>query len=118
MRAIEFPAKGIGVGSIAHVSEWASSHGVSLYQALIDAAADSTAVPALRGAARQRVMTFGARLYGLVKRAPSLTLLDAFDEMLRESQFVSGLVNEHGGVDAESRVENVYELRRVAGEDA
>ena len=38
--------------------------------------------------------------------------------MLRESQFVAGLVNEHGGVDAESRVENVNELRRVAGEYA
>lgn len=118
VRAIEFPAQGIGAGSIAHLSEWASSHGVSLYQALIDAAADSTAIPALRGAARQRVMSFGARLYGLVKRAPTLSLLDAFDEMLRESQFVAGLVNEYGGTDAESRVENVNELRRVAGEYA
>ncbi len=118
VRAIEFPGQGIGASSIAHLSEWASSHGVSLYQALIQAAADSSAVPALRGAARQRIMSFGAKLYGLVKRAPSLPLLDSFDEMLRESQFIAGLVNEHGGVDAESRVENVNELRRVAGEYA
>jgi len=116
VRAIEFPAQGIGAGSIAHLSDWASQHNTSLYQALLDAAADSTTVPALRGAARQRVMTFGARLYRLVKRAPTLSLLDAFDEMLTESQFIAGLVNEYGGSDAESRVENVNELRRVAGE--
>ena len=118
VRAIEFPSQGIGAGSIAHLSEWASQHNTSLYQALLDAAADSQAVPTLRGAARQRIMSFGARLYRLVKRAPTLTLLDAFDEMLTESQFIAGLVNEHGGSDAESRVENVNELRRVAGEYA
>lgn len=118
LRAIEFPAKSIGESTIAHITAWASAQRCSLYQAMLDAAADSTAVPGLRGAFRQRVVGFAAILHGLVKRAATLSLLDAYDEMLRDSQFIAGLVDEHGGADAESRVENVNELRRVAGEYA
>lgn len=118
VRAIEFPAKTIGPSTVAHISAWATAQHCSLYAAMLDAAADSSAIPALKGTARQRVMAFAATLHGLVKRSATLSLLDAYDEVLRESQFIAGLVNEHGGADAESRVENVNELRRVAGEYA
>ncbi len=116
LRAINFPAGGIGDSSQEHVTAWATAQQCSWYTALCAAARDPNAIPALKGAARQRVLLFGGRLQRLIDSAPHQSLVTTFGAILDETQFFAALQHEHGETDGESRAENVIELQRVAAE--
>lgn len=116
LRAIEFPSNGIGNASQAHITAWATTNHCSWYDALCAVARNTTTIPELKGIARQRVLQFGSRLQRLIDMAPHQTLDAIFEAILHDTNFVDALVHEHGESDAESRAENVNELRRVAGE--
>lgn len=116
LRAINFPASGIGDASQEHVTAWATTQQCSWYTALCDAARDVNAIPALKGSARQRILLFGGRLQRLIDSAPHQSLVTTFAAILAETQFFAALQQAHGETDGESRAENVIELQRVAAE--
>ncbi|MFZ9857601.1 MAG: ATP-dependent helicase [Roseiflexaceae bacterium] len=115
-RALDFPNSGIGQSSLTHLQQWARAHAQSVFGAMVAVATDSQAVPSLKGAARQRVMTFGARLHHLRGRVRTLPLNEAFDAVLSETKFAAALATMYDDSDADARIENVNELRRVSGE--
>lgn len=116
LRAINFPAHGIGDASQEHVTAWATLHQCSWYAAMCAAASDQTAIPALKGQARQRILQFGGRVQRLIDGAAHQALVVTFDAILQETNFFAALHHEHGERDGESRAENVLELQRVAAE--
>lgn len=116
LRAISFPNTGIGDASQEHVTAWATAHQCSWYTAMCAAARDATAIPSLKGNARQRVLQFGGRLQRLIDSAPHQSLVMTFDAIVHETAFFAALQHEHGERDGEARAENVIELQRVAGE--
>jgi DNA helicase-2/ATP-dependent DNA helicase PcrA len=77
---------------------------------------DPQAIPMLKGAPRQRLVQFAIRLQRLLSQTNLVSLLDVFDAILIETLFAAALNEEYGESDGESRMENVTELRRVAGE--
>jgi DNA helicase-2/ATP-dependent DNA helicase PcrA len=115
-RALDFPNSGIGQSSLTHLQQWARAHAQSVFGAMVAAATDSHAVPALKGAARQRVIAFGSKLHHLRRRVLTLPLNEAFDAVLSETQFTAALATMYDDSDADARIENVNELRRVSGE--
>jgi len=115
-RALDFPNSGIGQSSLAHLQQWARAQAQSIFGAMVAAATDSQAVPALKGAARQRVLAFGSKVHHLRGRVRMLPLNDAFDVVLSETKFADALSAMYDESDADARIENVNELRRVSGE--
>lgn len=115
-RALDFPNSGIGQSSLTHLQQWARAHAQSVFGAMVAAATDSQAIPALKGAARQRVMAFGAKVHHLRGRVRMMPLNDAFDVVLSETKFSDALAAMYDESDADARIENVNELRRVSGE--
>lgn len=115
-RALDFPNSGIGQSSLTHLQQWARAQAQSVYGAMVAAATDSQAVPALKGAARQRVIAFGAKVHHLRGRVRTLPLNQAFDAVLSETKFTQALTEMYDEGDADARIENVNELRQVSGE--
>lgn len=115
-RALDFPSSGIGQSTLAHLRQWARQHTQSLFGAMVAAATDSQAVPALKGAARQRVITFGAMVHHLRGRARTMPLTQVFDAVLSETKFTQALMDMYDESEADARIDNVNELRRVSGE--
>jgi DNA helicase II / ATP-dependent DNA helicase PcrA len=115
-RALDFPNSGIGQSSLTHLQQWARAHAQSVFGAMVAATTDSQAIPALKGAARQRVMAFGAKVHHLRGRVRTLPLNDAFDAVLSETKFTDALTAVYDASEADARIENINELRRVSGE--
>jgi DNA helicase II / ATP-dependent DNA helicase PcrA len=115
-RALDFPNSGIGQSSLTHLQQWARAHAQSVFGAMVAAATDSQAIPALKGAARQRVMAFGAKVHHLRGRVRALPLNDAFDAVLSETKFTDALTAVYDASEADARIENINELSRVSGE--
>lgn len=116
-RALDFPNSGVGQSSLTHLQQWARAHAQSVFGAMVAVATDSQVIPALKGAARQRVMAFGAKVHHLRGRVRTLPLNEAFDAVLSETKFADALAMMYDDrSDADARIENVNELRRVSGE--
>lgn len=117
-RVLDAYAEGIGATSIGHVQAWADDQQMTLYAALIAVATDSSAAPLLKGAARQRVMRFAARLHHVVKQVAEMPLVELFDYVVVEMQVEAYLERAFGRDEARTRLENINELQRVADEYA
>jgi DNA helicase-2/ATP-dependent DNA helicase PcrA len=116
MRALDFPSSGVGAASQDHVNSWVATNRCSWYTGLMQCVNDPQAIPMLKGAPRQRLVQFALKLQRLLNQTNLVSLLDVFDAILIETLFSAALNEEYGETDGESRMENVTELRRVAGE--
>ncbi len=115
-RALDFPNSGIGQSSLTHLQQWARSQAQSVFGAMVAVATDSQAIPALKGAARQRVIAFGAKVHHMRGQVRTLPLNQAFDVVLSETKFTQAIAEMYDDGDADARIENVNELRQVSGE--
>jgi len=118
VRVCEEYAEGVGAGSLAHVTTWASAQHCSLFAALVRVATESDALPQLKGVSRQRVLRFAAQLHHLMQSATTTPLVDVFAQVMVEINMADHFERQYGRDEARLRLENINELQRVAGEYA
>lgn len=107
-RIINVPARGIGETTMARLAEYASSHGVSLYQAL----AEADAIEAVSRKIRHALAQFHATIEELRREAASITVSQLLLHTLEKSGYVSALRAEGTG-EAETRLQNLQEMLTV-----
>jgi DNA helicase-2/ATP-dependent DNA helicase PcrA len=113
MRIINVPGRGIGQHSLDELTKWASSQGISQYEALQRLAAPDTSVPQLPFSARiaKTLGNFGALLRELIAQSKETNLVNLFDTVVTKSGYKDYVLAEEDGDD---RWDNVMELRTVA----
>lgn len=104
-RAMTFPRRGVGEGSLTTVGEFAVQNGLTLYEALPKAGE----VPGLRSDIAERMEEFYDLMEGYRERKEELPLPDLADNLLVEVRFIEAL-REEGDPQSEERAENVLEL--------
>jgi len=115
LRVINVPQRGIGQQTLAKLSSWAKSMGVSQHEALrlIAEPKDSEATrqhPFDRRAS-QALTGFLNRIEGFTAQSRKLDLIDLLDLVVESSGYKQYILN---GVDGEERWDNILELRTVA----
>jgi DNA helicase-2/ATP-dependent DNA helicase PcrA len=118
LRVCEEYAEGVGAGSMAHLTTWATAQGCSLFAAFVHVATDSDALPQLKGVSRQRLLKFAARVHHLMQSATTTPLVDVFAQVMVEINLADHFERQYGRDEARLRLENINELQRVAGEYA
>ncbi|MBI2860855.1 MAG: UvrD-helicase domain-containing protein [Chloroflexi bacterium] len=112
-RVINVPPRGIGQRSLAELSRWAHSLGVSEYQALRRVAASGDTP--FTGRTLRALTDFLGMMEGLAAARYELGTVDLFDRVVETTGYRQYLL---GLPDGEERWENVLELRTVAREYA
>jgi DNA helicase-2/ATP-dependent DNA helicase PcrA len=115
-RIINVPVRGIGQTSLAKLSAWAQSLGVSAYDALrllVDAKQhqDVTIEIPLEGRAGDALARFSEMMAGFVETSQTMNLVELFDLVVESSSYKTFTLNDPDGAD---RWENILELRTVA----
>jgi len=115
LRIINVPGRGIGQQTLAKLSGWAKSMGVSHYETLrlISESKDgkeTTEYPFDRRAA-QAITTFFKLIEGFIAQSRKLNLVELFDLVAEDSNYQRYTLS---GPDGEERWDNVLELRTVA----
>lgn len=115
---------GIGRQTIAQLGDWASDLGVPAYTAL--QLLDPQAVDAnelqpqtanrFTGRVRTLLVSFLHLLDDLIKGKAEVGLIQLLDLVLERTAFHDALIREYGDEEAETRWENVLELRTVAAQ--
>jgi len=108
-RIINVPARGIGAVSLERFSAAARSHGLSNYKFLQEVS--NGAINLDLGRSRKNFKQFFEFMEGLYKEKASLLPSDLINRVLEESGYRRSLVEE-GTVEAQSRLENLAELRQ------
>ncbi len=109
LRVINIPGRGIGDRTVERLREYASRHGLGLWDAL-EAAAQGIPVDGIAGRTLTAVRGFVAIIETLRKQSAS-ELPALFDALLAQSGYLNHLNSEPQT--AEERLENVLELRNV-----
>jgi DNA helicase-2/ATP-dependent DNA helicase PcrA len=115
LRVINVPGRGIGQQTLAKLSGWAKSMGVSNYEALrlIGESKDSkeTLEHPFDHRATQALTIFFNLIEGLIAQSRQLNLVELFDLVMEDSGYKRYILS---GPDGEERWDNVLELRTVA----
>ncbi len=115
LRVINVPQRGIGQQTLAKLSSWSKSMGVSQYEALrlIAKSKGSEATPQhpFDRRASQALTGFLNLIEDLTAQSRKLDLVDSFDKVVESSGYQQYLLN---GMDGEERWDNILELRTVA----
>jgi DNA helicase II / ATP-dependent DNA helicase PcrA len=106
-RIVNYPRRGIGDTSRAHLLAWAAEHGITALEAA-DAAASC---PSLRGGAAASFEAFAGMVRRYAALASHLGVGELLERLLEETAFLDALRGE--GPEGEDRIDNVKEL--VAG---
>ncbi len=111
-RIANVPRRGLGATSLARVTGWGNTAGLSVW----DAAAEPEQVPGLGTAARKALGRFMGTMRVLRERAEqNVPVAELLEEMLRETGFTDTLEAERT-IEAQGRLENLAELVEVARE--
>jgi len=115
LRIINVPGRGIGQQTLAKLSGWAKSMGVSHYESLqlIGESKDSkeTQEHPFDHRATQALTTFFKLIEGFIAQSRKLNLVELFDMVVEDSGYQRYTLS---GPDGEERWDNVLELRTVA----
>jgi len=113
LRVINVPGRGIGQQTLAKLSGWAKSQGISQYEALQLLAKSKDKEPQLPVSPRiaKGLADFLNLMEGFVARSKKLNLVDLFDLVVKGSGYKDYILK---GVDGEERWDNIMELRTVA----
>ena len=110
-RAVNTPPRGIGDRTLDEVRRTAREHAESLWRASKRLCEHSQ----LAGRARNALAAFGSLIGGLAGDAQDMTLAEKIDHVLARSGLREHWAKEgRGGLDSESRIENLDELVSVA----
>ena len=107
-RIINTPKRGIGATTVEKLSEYASEHGISLFEAVM--AADDTNVTS---SARQKLQKFSALIFGLLNAVSEGDVFQLIQKVLDDTGYLRNL-QKSDDPQSESREENLGELLSVA----
>ena len=110
-RVINEPKRGIGAKTMAGIEGYASSYGMSLYEALCD----EQLLGSLGNKARAAVREMTEMIGDLRKEQDNLTLSDIYDNLLSRSGYLKAL-EDANTVEADGRIENIMEFKSVIAE--
>ncbi len=113
LRVINVPGRGIGQQTLAKLSGWAKSQGISRYEALQLLAKPKDKEPQLPVSPRiaKALTDFLNLIEGFITHSKKLNLVDLFDLVVKGSGYKDYILK---GVDGEERWDNIMELRTVA----
>ncbi|MFC1899061.1 ATP-dependent helicase [Chloroflexota bacterium] len=112
LRIINVPGRGIGQRSLSQLSGWASSMGLSQYEALRMMAEEKGEIPPhFVPRIARALISFVQVIDGLRDRSQELDMPALFDAVIEKSGYRKYLL---GQPDGEDRWENILELRTVA----
>ena len=103
-RIINIPRRGIGAASMGKVQEWADFHGISFYDALLEA----EMIPTI-GRAASKIRSFTSLIQVMKAKAEYLTVREILELVIEETGYTAELEAE-GTEEAEARLENIDEL--------
>jgi DNA helicase-2/ATP-dependent DNA helicase PcrA len=109
-RIVNKPRRGIGDTTLARLNAWATSQGISLWEAMQQP--DDAGVG---GASLRAVQGFVTLMQSLMSGALELEVPDLLDKVLERSGYTESLENERT-IEAQGRLENLQELVGVARE--
>ena len=110
-RVINEPKRGIGAKTMAGIEGYASSYGMSLYEALCDEQLLASLGNKARAAMREMTEMIG----DLREEQDNLTLSDIYDNLLSRSGYLKAL-EDANTVEADGRIENIMEFKSVIAE--
>ena len=110
-RVINEPKRGIGAKTMAGIEGYASSYGMSLYEALCD----EQLLGSLGNKARAAVREMTEMIGDLRDEQDNLTLSDIYDNLLSRSGYLKAL-EDANTVAADGRIENIMEFKSVIAE--
>jgi DNA helicase II / ATP-dependent DNA helicase PcrA len=113
LRVINVPRRGIGDTSIARLTEYANSNGLTLF----DAVSNPDAVAGLMKKARHQLGDLAVLIFNFTAKAQTLSVAKLIETVMRDSGYLAELENEQTP-QAEARIENLKELLSVAKEFA
>ena len=112
LRVINVPQRGIGQQTLARLSGWAKSMGISQYEALRNISEPKgDEKPLLSPRIARALVDFLSLMEGLIARSQGLNLVDLFDLVVERSGYREYIL---GQPDGEERWDNILELRTVA----
>ncbi|MFO7814310.1 MAG: DNA helicase PcrA [Halanaerobiales bacterium] len=110
-RIINSPKRGIGKGTLNKVKRYAEEENLSL----LKTANKSDTNPYLSGSYQNRVTKFANMINELIEINNSEGLMKLFNTAIEKTGYIKKLKEENSS-EAESRIENIYELRNVVEE--
>ncbi|MBN1190487.1 MAG: UvrD-helicase domain-containing protein [Dehalococcoidales bacterium] len=112
LRIINVPGRGIGQRTLDDLGQWASSQGISYYEALVRLSAGVNPAGLPFNPRVTRILgAFGGILLGLINAREEMNLPGLFDLVVTRSGYKDYLLHEENG---DERWDNVMELRTVA----
>jgi DNA helicase-2/ATP-dependent DNA helicase PcrA len=111
LRIINVPQRGIGQRTLSQLASWASSMGISQYEALKLAASTEESKPPFSPRIVRALGDFFNLMEELIARSRKLNLADLFDLVVKKTGYKEYILNTPDG---EERWENVLELGTVA----
>jgi len=115
LRIINVPQRGIGQQTLAKLSSWAKSMGVSHYEALrliAEPKGDEAAPqPPFSPRTSQLLAGFLNMMEGFITRSQKINLVELLDLVVGSSGYKEYILS---GIDGEERWDNILELRTVA----
>jgi DNA helicase-2/ATP-dependent DNA helicase PcrA len=111
LRIINVPRRGIGDTSIGRLTEYATSHGMTLFEVV----SNQEAVPGLTAKARYQLEALAALIFQMTGKMATLGVSKLIDTLMRDSGYLTELENENNP-QAEARIENLQEMLSVAKE--
>ncbi|MCK4387543.1 MAG: ATP-binding domain-containing protein, partial [Dehalococcoidia bacterium] len=112
LRVINVPQRGIGQQTLAKLSGWAKSMGISRYEALRNISEPKgDEKPLFSPHIARALVDFQSLVEGLIARSQELNLVDLFDLVVERSGYREYIL---GQPDGEERWDNILELRTVA----
>jgi len=112
LRVINVPQRGIGQQTLARLSGWAKSMGISQYEALHNISEPKgDEKPLFSPRIARALVDFLSLMEGLIARSQELNLVDLFDSVVERSGYREYILSQPDG---EERWDNILELRTVA----
>ena len=109
-RIINVPSRGIGTGTIKKLREWATAHGVGLFEAIQETVRSGSS--GVSSAPRKKLGFFLDLMADLIESTRLSEPLEVFHRVIDETGYVT-LLREEGTIEAESRIENIGELEQA-----
>lgn len=103
-RIINIPKRGIGAASIGKAQEWADFHGISFFDALLEA----EMIPTM-GRAASKIRSFTSLIEVMRAKAEYLSVKEILELVIEETSYVAELQAEDTE-EAQARIENIDEL--------
>lgn len=109
LRIINTPTRKIGATTLVAISNFATSHNMSLYNALL--LADE--IPGLSASKKETIEKFIKLIVDLQSKNAEFSASGMIKHVLDQTGY-KGMLKEDNSVEAEARLENIYELISVA----